>query len=72
MLKFRKKQAEKRFDAEVWEPVLRCSICTGEQTACLREKATGRLEEVMLIRGEKDLEEFRRQYGISGPIAKVY
>ena len=44
------------FPAEEYEPVLRCSICTGEQVACMREKSSGRLREVMLIRSEEDLE----------------
>ena len=36
---FRKRAPElPRFPAEEFEPVLRCSICTGEQTACMREK----------------------------------
>ena len=41
-----------RFPPEEFEPVLRCSICTGEQTACMREKATGKLRELELIRDE--------------------
>lgn len=40
------------------------SICTGETVAGFKDKDTGRFEEVMLIRGEKDLQEFCRSYGI--------
>lgn len=47
------------------EPVLRCSICTGEQTAGFRDLRTGRVQEVMLIRTEDDLEQFKRTYGLT-------
>ncbi len=71
---FRKHEPEKpRFPAEDFEPVLRCSICTGEQTACMREKATGKLRELELIRDERDLEKFCRDYGVKKEeIRKIY
>ena len=53
-------------------PVIRCSICTGEQVAGFRDGETGRFEEVMLLRTPEDLERFRQQYGISGEIEKIY
>ena len=53
-------------------PVIRCSICTGEQVAGFRDPETGHIEEVMLLRTEKDLEKFRKKYGITGEIEKVY
>ena len=54
---FGKKKApgKKTYDPACWKPVVRCSICTGEQAAGFKEKATGRFEEVMLIRGEGDM-----------------
>ncbi len=53
--------------------MLRCSICTGEQTACMREKATGKLRELELIRDERDLEKFCRDYGVKKEeIRKIY
>ena len=52
-------------------PVIRCSICTGEQVAGFR-RADGRFEEVMLLRSPADLEAFRAQYGIRGEIEKIY
>ena len=61
------------FPPEDYEPVLRCSICTGEQVACMREKSSGRLREVMLIRTEEDLDRFCRGYHIEKEqIRKVY
>ena len=41
-----------RFPPEDYEPLLRSSVCTGEQTACVRERATGKIREVQLIRGQ--------------------
>ena len=52
------------FDLEDCEPVIRASICTGEKVACMREKASGKLHEVMLIRTEDDRAEFCRRYGL--------
>ena len=73
---FRKHRAEPalpRFSPEEYEPVLRCSICTGEQVACMRNRSTGQLRELMLIRGEEDLEEFCRTYQIPREgLRKVY
>ena len=59
---FRRKTQPNPFPPDRYEPVLRRSICTGETTAGFRNKETGRFEEVMLIRSEKDLEDFKRQY----------
>ena len=52
------------YPPEQYEPVLRSSICTGEQTACMRNRETGRMHEVMLIRDSSDLENFAAQYGV--------
>ena len=53
-------------------PVIRCSICTGEQVAGFRDPKTGRIEEVMLLRSPADLEAFKDRYGIDGEIEKIY
>ncbi len=68
----RKKETPPQFPPERFEPVLRCSICTGEQVACMRERETGKLREIMLIRSDADLASFRRTYGVSGEIRRVY
>ena len=58
---------------DTFEPVLRCSICTGEQVACLRDKGSGRLREIMLIRTPADLDLFCRDYGLKPEeIKKIY
>ena len=53
------------FDRKLFKPVLKCSICTGEQVAGFKNLATGKFEEVMLIRNEKELASFKERYGIS-------
>lgn len=55
------------------EPVLRCSICTGEQTLCYRDRQTGKLHDLMLVRDPADLDGFCRQNGLDPEtIKKVY
>ena len=53
-------------------PVIRCSICTGEQVAGFVRKEDGTFEEIMLIRNAADLQAFRDQYGITEDIKKIY
>ena len=61
MLFAKKKGREKKhYDPACWKPVVRCSICTGEMAAGFKETATGRFEEVMLIRSDRDHTEPRR------------
>lgn len=61
------------YDRERQEPVLRCSICTGEQVAGFLDRSTGSFHEVMLVRSSADLEAFRREYAIpDGGIRKIY
>jgi len=68
---FRKKSQVKRVPAGMM-PVIHASICTGEQAAGF-EDASGRFEEVMLIRDEEDLRRFAEEYGIDpGTIKKKY
>lgn len=66
MLNFKKKKTGnlQTFNAQEQTPVIRASICTGEQVAGFRNKETGKFEEAMLIRGEKDLQEFCIRYGV--------
>lgn len=59
------------FDRAQYKPVLRCSICTGEQVAGFKNLATGKFEEVTLIRNEQELAAFKERYGIS-ELSKEY
>ena len=67
----KKKTVRKEYDASVCKPVLRCSICTGEQVAGFQNLQTGQFEEVGLIRNEEELREFLDTYGIQ-EIEKIY
>lgn len=60
-----------KYDKEAKKPVLKCSICNGEQVAGFKDICTGKFEEVTLIRNEKDLKEFMSLYGID-QISKEY
>ena len=53
-------------------PAIKCSICNGEQVAGFKNIHTGAFEDDMLILGEKDLKEFKKKYGITGEIQKIY
>lgn len=45
-------------------PVIRSSICTGEQVAGFKDTVSGKFVDLMLIRGEKDLVEFLSLYQV--------
>ena len=59
----KKKRPAAAYDRTGTVPVIRSSICTGEQVAGFRDEKTGRFEELMLIRDEADLREFLETYG---------
>lgn len=62
---FWKKGNEKRtYDRENQRPVLKCSICNGEQVAGFKNIHTGKFEEVMFISGQKDIRIFMDMYGL--------
>lgn len=62
---FGKKKIVETYDKENQKPVLRCSICTGEQVAGFKDIRTGKFQEVMLIRNEKELDEFMKRYALT-------
>ena len=68
----RKKTGPAEREPHPGTPAIRCSICTGEQVAGFRIPETGRFEEVMLLRSPEDLEYFKKRYGITGEIEKIY
>lgn len=59
------------YDKEKEIPVLRCSICTGEQVAGFKDIHTGKIRDLMLIKSEQDLEKFKMMYGVD-ELKKVY
>ena len=61
----RKKSASTSlYPIEKYEPVLKSSICTGELTACFRDRETGKVHDIMVIRNPKDLHDFGKEYGV--------
>ena len=60
-----KQDGEFYFDRKNQKPVIRSSICTGEQVAGFKDLRTGKFMDIMLVRDHKDMEEFTRKYGIS-------
>ncbi len=68
---FGKKRVVKQYDKENKKPVLRCSICTGEQVAGFKDINTGHFEEVMLVRNDKDLNTFKELYDLKD-VSKEY
>ena len=52
------------YDKTKKKPVVRISICTGEQVAGFKDIKTGKFEDIMLISNDKDMKEFLRMYGI--------
>lgn len=62
---------KKTFDREKQKPVLRCSICNGEQVAGFKDIDSGKFHEAAFIRNDKELKEFMEMYGIES-ITKEY
>lgn len=72
MALFHKKTVLKTYDKENKKPVIKSSICNGEQVAGFKDIHTGKMEEIMLIKDRADLENFKTMYGIEEEITKEY
>ncbi|MDO5541541.1 MAG: aspartate dehydrogenase [Eubacteriales bacterium] len=73
LFKKKKKIQMKSYDKTVQRPVIKASICNGEQVAGFQNLRTGKFEEVMLICGEADLQIFMDSYDIKREeIEKIY
>ena len=61
----RKKKVQKiDFDKTGKRPVIRASICTGEQVAGFKDVKTGKFEDLMVIRSEEDRKLFMKMYDV--------
>ena len=69
---FKKKTFVRTYDKENKKPIIKESICKGEQVAGFKDIRTGRIEEIMLIKKPADIEDFKKMYGINGDIEKEY
>ena len=62
----RKKTGQPRrlsFDPQKKKPVIRCNTCNRDRVGCLRDLATGELEEIMPILDDYDLQVFKKMCG---------
>jgi len=64
-MRFFKKKRPLPYDPETQEPVVRKSICSGEMTAGILDKQTGKFHELMLLENQQALKDFCRQMGIA-------
>lgn len=69
---FKKKEIVQTYDKKNKKPIIKSSICNGEQVAGFKDIRTGKMEEVMLIKNKTDLEKFKVMYGIEEEIVKEY
>lgn len=60
------------YDKKNKKPVIKASICNGEQVADFKDIHTGKIDEVMLIKCPADIEHFKAMYEIDEEIAKEY
>lgn len=62
---FWKKVKKQSYDKEKLKPVIKASICNGEQVAGFKDIHTGKFNEIMLIKNSMDMKEFLEIYDIS-------
>lgn len=62
---FKKKIIKETYDKENCKPVIKASICTGEQVAGFKDVHTGKFVEVTLIRNYSDKQLFMNKYDIT-------
>jgi hypothetical protein len=52
------------YNPEIEKPIIKASICNGEQVAGFKNKTTGQFSEVMFIKDNSDLNLFMKTYGL--------
>lgn len=60
----RRRRAAVPYDTAGKIPVIRSSICTGEQVAGFKDPVSGKFQELALIRDDRDLQDFLEQYQV--------
>ncbi len=66
----KKRKIKESYDKENERPVIHASICNGEQVAGFKNIHTGKFTEIMVIRGNRDLEDFLERYDIAASDVK--
>ena len=69
---FKKKGVIQSYDKQNKKPVIKASICNGEQVAGFKDIHTGKVEEVMLMKSPAAPPPPQAMYGIDEEIAKEY
>lgn len=70
---FHKKVKKVSYDKENLKPIIKASICNGEQVAGFKDVHTGKFTEIMVIQNPHDLADFLEKYDIdAGEIKKEY
>ena len=54
-----------KYDPEIEKPIIKASICNGEQVAGFKNKTTGQFSEVMFIKDNSDLNLFMKTNGLT-------
>ena len=67
----KKREDSLEYDREREYPVLRCSICNGEQVAGFKDRSTGHFREITLIRSEEEKAAFMRRCKVT-ELSKEY
>ena len=60
------------YDKERLYPAIRSSICTGEKVSGFKNRETGSFTEITLVTSDKDIEDFKNRYGITGEVEVFY
>ena len=70
---FHRKPEPIPYDPAKQQPAVRRSICTGEMTAGFVDRETGKFQDLMLLNGQKELDEFCQRTGVQeGEVRTVY
>ena len=73
LFKRKKEESLPRIQSDKYELVLRCSICTGEQVLCKKDRENGSLQELVPIRSYEDLRKICELNNIDpGSVKKIY
>lgn len=69
---FKKKTKIVEYDKENLVPVILSSICTGEMTAGFQNIHTKEFIGECLVKNKTQIDEFKKKYGITEEIKKIY
>ncbi len=61
---FSRKKKKIVYDKTGKKPVIRASICTGEQVAGFKDMKSGKFEDLMVLRNDADLKAFMELYDV--------